>query len=89
MGVTVIKLTGSQFCRVWIIKPYKMGKSKDIFLKRISHLTLWQSYLSLVTNVQEGTHVIGIKEDVAVAVVRLDFYMFLVRHKIHCCIVVV
>lgn len=23
MGVTVIKLTGSQFCRVWIMKSYK------------------------------------------------------------------
>lgn len=36
MGVTVIKLTGSQFCRVWIMKSYKMWKSKDIFLKHIS-----------------------------------------------------
>ena len=33
MGVTVIKLTGSQFCRVWIMKSHKMWKSKDIFLK--------------------------------------------------------
>lgn len=35
MGVTVIKLTGSQFCRVWIMKSYKMWKSKDSFKKNI------------------------------------------------------
>lgn len=34
MGVTVIKLTGSQFCRVWIMKSYKMWKSKDILFKK-------------------------------------------------------
>lgn len=33
MGVTVIKLTGSQFYGVWIMKSYKTWKSKDIFLK--------------------------------------------------------
>lgn len=36
MGVTVIKLTGSQFCRVWIMKSYKMWKSNGIFLNDIS-----------------------------------------------------
>lgn len=32
MGVTVIKFTGSQFDRVWIMTSYKMRKSKDIDL---------------------------------------------------------
>lgn len=32
MSVTAIKLTGSQFCRLWIMESYKMWKSKDIFL---------------------------------------------------------
>lgn len=34
MSVTVIKLNGSRFCRVWIMESYKMGKSKDIFSEK-------------------------------------------------------
>lgn len=57
MGVTVIKLTGIEFCRVWIMKSYKMWKSKDIFLK-ICLSTLWQSQWSL-TSAWWWTHAFG------------------------------
>lgn len=52
MGVTVIKLTGSQFCGVWIMKSYKIWKSKDVFLKiSLNFIQTWSSlmnYWSLV-----------------------------------------